>query len=135
MSLSKLDKQDAIVYGALGLSFAAMLLLKSGDLIQGINNQSLISKNAATAAKDNRVAEQRFSLGCNTGFVLSDGNTNLIAGEVPLDLATRSPLAPGAVLCDRTGATAIVSADGLISDIRVSARVRKTYIDKGLGGQ
>lgn len=135
MSLSNLDKQDRIVYGVLGLSFVALLLFRSGDLVKGINNQSMISENARIAAKDNAVAEQRFSLGCNTGFVLADGNTNLIDDQVPLDIQTKSPLAPGAVLCDRTGATAIVSPEGLISDIRVSARVRKTYIDKGLGGQ
>lgn len=135
MSLSKFDRQDFIVYAALGLSFLALLGFKAGDLLQGIANQTQISENAQIVAKDNRVAEQRFSLGCNTGFVLASGNTNLIDGEVPLDVATRSPLAPGAVLCDRTGATAIVSPDGLISDIRVSARVRKTFIDKGLGGQ
>lgn len=135
MSLSKLDRQDLIIYGALGLSFLALLLIKSGDLVQGITNQSTISGNAQIAAKDTRIAEQRFSLGCNTGFVLSDGSTKLLEGEVPLDIATRRPLSRGGLLCDRTGATAIVSPTGLISDIRVSARVRKTYIDHGLGGQ
>lgn len=135
MSLSKIDKQDLAIYGALGLSFLALLLFKGRDLIGSIHNQSTITQNSQIAAKDNRVAESRFSLGCNTGFVLPNGNTNLIAGETPLDAATRSPIAPGAVLCDRTGATAIVSPSGVISDIRVSARVRKTYIDRGLGGQ
>jgi len=135
MTISKLDKQDLAIYGALGLSFLALLLFKGGDLMAGIANQTAITKNSQIAAKDNRVAEQRFSLGCNTGFITASGNTSLIDGEIPLDIITRSPLAPGAVLCDRTGATAIVSPDGLISDIRVSARVRKTYIDRGLGGQ
>lgn len=138
MTLSKrknFDTQDAIVYGTLGLSFAAILLFKSGDFMKGISNQSRITENAQIAAKDNRVAEQRFGLGCNTGFTLADGSTNLIDGQVPLDAIAKTPIAPGAVLCDRTGATAIVSPDGLISDIRVSARVRKTFIDKGLGVQ
>jgi len=110
----------------LGLSFLALFLFKSGDLIEGINAQSLVSRNASSAAKDSRIAEKRFG-NCNTGFVLADGTPNLIDGETPLDIRSRTPLAPGALLCDETGATAIVDKNGTISDIRVSATVRKAY--------
>lgn len=124
--MQNIDQQDQIIYGVLGLSFLALLLFKSGDLIEGINAQSLVSRNASSAAKDSRIAEKRFG-NCNTGFVLSDGTPNLIDGETPLDIRSRTPLAPGALLCDETGATAIVAKDGTISDIRVSATVRKAY--------
>ena len=124
--MQNIDRQDQIIYGVLGLSFLALLLFRSGDLIEGINAQSLVTRNASSAAKDSRIAEKRFG-NCNTGFVLRDGTPNLIEGEVPLDIRSRTPLAPGAWLCDETGATAIVSKDGTISDIRVSASVRKAY--------
>ena len=124
--MTNLDQQDKIIYGVLGLSFLALLLFRSGDLIEGINAQSLVTRNASSAAKDSRIAEKRFG-NCNTGFVLTDGTPNLIEGEVPLDIRSRTPLAPGAWLCDETGATATVARDGTISDIRVSASVRKAY--------
>ena len=124
--MQNIDRQDQIIYGVLGLSFLALLLFKSGDLIEGINSQSLVTRNASSAAKDSRIAEKRFG-NCNTGFVLTDGTPNLIEGEVPLDIRSRTPLAPGAWLCDETGATATVARDGTISDIRVSASVRKAY--------
>ena len=59
--------------------------------------------------------------------MLTDGTPNLIEGEVPLDIRSHTPLAPGAWLCDETGATATVARDSTISDIRVSATVRKAY--------
>ena len=124
--MQNIDRQDQIIYGVLGLSFLALLLFRSGDLIEGINAQSLVTRNASSAAKDSRIAEKRFG-NCNTGFVLTDGTPNLIEGEVPLDIRSRTPLAPGAWLCDETGATATVARDGTISDIRVSASVRKAY--------
>jgi hypothetical protein len=124
--MQTIDQQDKIIYGVLGLSFLALFLFKSGDLIEGINAQSLVSRNASSAAKDSRIAEKRFG-NCNTGFVLADGTPNLIDGETPLDIRSRTPLAPGALLCDETGATAIVDKNGTISDIRVSATVRKAY--------
>ena len=125
--MQTIDQQDKIIYGVLGLSFLALLLFKSGDLIEGINAQSLVTRNASSsAATDSRIAEKRFG-NCNTGFVLTDGTPNLIEGEVPLDIRSRTPLAHGAWLCDETGATATVARDGTISDIRVSASVRKAY--------
>ena len=124
--MQNIDRQDQIIYGVLGLSFLALLLFKSGDLIEGINSQSLVTRNASSAAKDSRISEKRFG-NCNTGFVLTDGTPNLIEGEVPLDIRSRTPLASGSILCDETGATAIVAKDGTISDIRVSASVRKAY--------
>ena len=124
--MQNIDRQDQIIYGVLGLSFLPLLLFRSGDLIEGINAQSLVTRNASSAAKDSRIAEKRFG-NCNTGFVLTDGTPNLIEGEVPLDIRSRTPLAPGAWLCDETGATATVARDGTISDIRVSASVRKAY--------
>ena len=124
--MQNIDRQDQIIYGVLGLSFLALLLFKSGDLIEGINAQSLVSRNASSAAKDSRIAEKRFG-NCSSGFVLADGTPNLIEGETPLDIRSLTPLASGSVLCDETGATAIVAKDGTISDIRVSATVRKAY--------
>ena len=124
--MQTIDQQDKIIYGVLGLSFLALLLFKSGDLIEGINAQSLVSRNASSGAKDSRIAEKRFG-NCNTGFALANGTPNLIEGETPLDIRSLTPLASGAVLCDETGATAIVNKDGTISDIRVSASVRKAY--------
>ena len=124
--MQTIDRQDQIIYGVLGLSFLALLLFKSGDLIEGINAQSLVSRNASSGAKDSRIAEKRFG-NCNTGFALADGTPNLIEGATPLDIRSLTPLASGSVLCDETGATAIVAKDGTISDIRVSATVRKAY--------
>ncbi|MEX0272475.1 hypothetical protein AB3R30_25505 [Leptolyngbyaceae cyanobacterium UHCC 1019] len=124
--MNTIDQQDKIIYGVLGLSFLALLLFKSGDLIQDINAQSLVSRNASVAAKDSRIAEKRFG-NCNTGFVLADGTPNLIEGETALDIRSRTPLGKGSILCDETGATAIVDRQGTISDIRVSATVRKAY--------
>ena len=124
--MQNIDRQDQIIYGVLGLSFLALLLFKSGDLIEGINSQSLVTRNASSAAKDSRISEKRFG-NCNTGFVLADGTPNLIEGETPFDIRSRTPLASGSILCDETGATAIVAKDGTISDIRVSATVRKAY--------
>ena len=124
--MQTIDQQDQIIYGVLGLSFLALLLFRSGDLIEGINAQSLVSRNASSGAKDSRIAEKRFG-NCNTGFALADGTPNLIEGETPLDIRSLTPLARGSVLCDETGATAIVAKDGTISDIRVSASVRKAY--------
>ena len=124
--MQNIDRQDQIIYGVLGLSFLALILFKSGDLIEGINAQSLVSRNASSAAKDSRIAEKRFG-NCSSGFVLADGTPNLIEGEVPLDIRSRTPLASGGCLFDETGATAIVAKDGTISDIRVSASVRKAY--------
>ena len=124
--MNQIDQQDKIIYGVLGLSFLALLLLKGGDQIEGINAQSLVSRNASSAARDSRIAEKRFG-NCSSGFVLSDGTPNLIEGEVPLDIRSRTPLASGGCLFDETGATAIVAKDGTISDIRVSATVRKAY--------
>lgn len=131
MSLEKIDRQDLYVYGALALSFLALLLFKSGDLIQGLSNQSTINRNAQVSAKDNAIAQRRFSLGCNTGTVMSNGSPNLMQGETPLDIRTRTPIPPGALLCDETGATAIVGQDGTVSDIRVSASVRKAFLERG----
>ena len=127
--MTNIDQQDKIIYGVLGLSFLALLLFKSGDLIEGINAQSLIIRNASNSVKDSRIAEKRFG-NCNTGFALADGTPNLIEGEVPLDIRSRTPLASGSVLYDETGATATVAPDGTISDIRVSARVRKAYQER-----
>ena len=127
--MTNLDQQDKIIYGVLGLSFLALLLLKGGDQIEGINAQSLVSRNASSAARDSRIAEKRFG-NCSSGFVLSDGTPNLIEGEVPLDIRSRTPLAKGTCLFDETGATATVAPDGTISDIRVSARVRKAYQER-----
>ena len=124
--MNQIDPQDKIIYGVLGLSFLALLLLKGGEQIEGINAQSLVSRNASSAARDSRIAEKRFG-NCSSGFVLSDGTPNLIEGEVPLDIRSRTPLASGGCLFDETGATAIVAKDGTISDIRVSATVRKAY--------
>jgi hypothetical protein len=124
--MKTIDPQDKIIYGVLGLSFLALLLFKGGDQIEGINAQSLISRNASAAAKDSRIAEKRFG-NCSSGFVLADGTPNLIEGETPLDIRSRTPLAKGTCLFDETGATATVGSDGTISDIRVSARVRKAY--------
>ena len=124
--MQNIDRQDQIIYGVLGLSFLALLLFRSGDLIEGINAQSLVTRNASSGAKDSRIAEKRFG-NCNTGFALANGTPNLIEGETPLDIRSLTPLASGSVLCDETGATAIVSKDGTISDIRVSASVRKAY--------
>ena len=124
--MNQIDQQDKIIYGVLGLSFLALLLLKGGEQIEGINAQSLVSRNASSAARDSRIAEKRFG-NCSSGFVLSDGTPNLIEGEVPLDIRSRTPLASGGCLFDETGATAIVAKDGTISDIRVSATVRKAY--------
>ena len=124
--MQNIDQQDQIIYGVLGLSFLALILFKSGDLIEGINAQSLVTRNASSAAKDSRIAEKRFG-NCSSGFVLSDGTPNLIEGETPLDIRSRTPLATGSCLFDETGATAIVAKDGTISDIRVSASVRKAY--------
>ena len=127
--MNQIDQQDKIIYGVLGLSFLALLLFRSGDLIEGINAQSLITRNASSAAKDSRIAENRFG-NCSSGFVLSDGTPNLIEGETPLDIRSRTPLAKGTCLFDETGATATVAPDGTISDIRVSARVRKAYQER-----
>ena len=127
--MTNLDQQDKIIYGVLGLSFLALLLFKSGDLLEDINAQSLITRNASSAAKDSRIAEKRFG-NCSSGFVLSDGTPNLIEGETPLDIRSRTPLAEGTCLFDETGATATVAPDGTISDIRVSARVRKAYQER-----
>ena len=46
--MTNLDQQDKIIYGVLGLSFLALLLFRSGDLIEGINAQSLVTRNAST---------------------------------------------------------------------------------------
>ena len=124
--MQNIDRQDQIIYGVLGFSFLALLLFRSGDLIEGINAQSLVSRNASSGAKDSRIAAKRFG-NCNTGFALANGTPNLIEGETPLDIRSLTPLASGSVLCDETGATAIVAKDGTISDIRVSATVRKAY--------
>ena len=124
--MTNLDPQDKIIYGVLGLSFLVLLLLKGGEQIEGINAQSLVSRNASSAARDSRIAEKRFG-NCNTGFVLADGTPNLIERETALDIRSRTPLASGSILCDETGATAIIAKDGTISDIRVSATVRKAY--------
>ena len=78
--MTNLDPQDKIIYGVLGLSFLALLLLKGGDQIEGINAQSLVSRNASSAARDSRIAEKRFG-NCSSGFVLSDGTPNLIEGR------------------------------------------------------
>ena len=92
--MNQIDPQDKIIYGVLGLSFLALLLLKGGEQIEGINAQSLVSRNASSAARDSRIAEKRFG-NCSSGFVLSDGTPNLIEGEVPLDIRSRTPLASG----------------------------------------
>ena len=82
--MQNIDRQDQIIYGVLGFSFLALLLFRSGDLIEGINAQSLVSRNASSGAKDSRIAEKRFG-NCNTGFALANGTPNLIEGEVPLE--------------------------------------------------
>lgn len=127
--MQNIDRQDQIIYGVLGLSFLALLLFKSGDLIEGINAQSLVSKNAQATAKDDAIAQRRFSQGCNTGFLVA-GESVIASTAEALDIRSQRPLSPGAVLCDETGATAIVDRDGYPSDIRVSAKVRKTYQEK-----
>lgn len=132
---AKLDRTDYFIYGAMGVSMLALLAFRGGDLLQGIANQSAIARTSQTAAKDNAVAEQRFGMGCNTGFVMQNGARNLIPNMTALDARTGVPIAPGALLCDQSGATAIVGADGTVTDMRVSARVRKTFLDKGLGVQ
>ena len=127
--MQQTDKQDLIIYGVLGLSFLGLLLFKSGDLIAGLNAQSLVSRNAQSTAKDDTIAQRRFGQGCNTGFLVA-GESILAPTEQALDIRTQRPLSPGSVLCDETGATAIVDRDGYPSDIRVSAKVRKTYQEK-----
>lgn len=143
MSLSKHDRQDLIVYGALGLSFLALIAFKGGDFIQGINEQSQTTATAAKLAKDNKIAETRIKQGCSTGFLMGNGAQNLIAGEVAYEIRNRTPYPPGTCLMDEAGSTAIVDASGRISDIRVSSRVREKFIrdgfrlenEKVLGGQ
>lgn len=130
MSLAN-NRQDLIVYSVLGLSFIGLLAFRGQDLVNGIADQTLASANARKMAKDTQIAEMRVNKGCSTGFVLPDGNPNLTNGSGALDIETKTPLSPGTVLCDRTGATAIVSAAGVISDVRVSARLRKLYMEQG----
>lgn len=125
-----LDRQDLIVYGALGLSFFVLVLFKGGSFLQGINEQSTITTNAKTEARDSRIAERRFG-NCNTGIMMADGSPLLAEGGVVVDIRSRMPLAKGAVVCDESGATAVIAADGSATDIRVSARVRKIYSERG----
>lgn len=127
--MQQADKQDLFIYGALGLSFVAMLLFKSGDLLEGFNAQSLVSRNASSTAKDDAIAQRRFGQGLNTGFVV-DGESIISPTGQALDIRTKRPLSPGTVIGDETGATAIVDREGYPSDIRVSAKVRRTYQEK-----
>ena len=123
--------QDLVVYGILGASFIGLLAVKGVDLLKGIAEQSQITASAQQAVKNDHIAQRRFSLGCNTGFVMESGVTTLQNGDRALDIKSRAPLPPGAILCDRTGATAVIATDGTVSDIRVSAAIRKRFVEQG----
>ena len=124
--MRQIDTQDLIANGLLGLSFAAMGLFKAGDIIGGFQSQSLVSNNAKATAQDNVIAQRRFSEGCNTGFLV-DGKSSITTENIAIDIRLGTPLGKGTVLCDETGATAILDQDGIPSDIRVSAVVRRRY--------
>lgn len=137
------DRQDLIVYGALGLSFLALIAFKGGDFLRGINEQSQTTATAAKLAKDNKIAETRIQQGCSTGFIMGNGAANLVAGEVAYEIRNRTPYPPGTCLMDEAGATGLVDASGVVSDLRVSSKARDAFIRKGfrlenekvLGGQ
>lgn len=124
------DRQDLIVYGSLAFSFLALIVFKGGDFLKSVNEQSLITSNARNELRDSRIAERRFGNGCNTGIMMADGSPTIAEGGVVVDIRTRSPLSRGAVICDETGSTAVVSESSTATDVRVSARVRKIYIER-----
>lgn len=128
--MQKTDRQDLVIYGCLGLSFLALVLFKGGSFLQGIDEQSLITGNAKQEKRDSQIAERRFG-NCNTGIMMADGSPLLVEGGVVVDIRSQVPLAKGAVACDESGGTAVVGADGTATDIRVSARVRKAYLEQG----
>jgi len=121
-----IDVQDLVVYGLFGLSLVVMGVFKSGDIIADFQDQSVISGNAKATVQDNAISIRRFDEGCNTGFLI-DGESIISPDAVALDIDTRRQLRPGAVLCDQTGATAILDKDGIASDIRLSATVRRRF--------
>jgi hypothetical protein len=127
--MKQIDRQDTIVYGALGLSMLALLLFRGGDLLDGINQQSLISRTAQQTAKDDAIAQRRFSLGCNTGFLVN--GVSVIDTTAPaVDIRTRRLLPINTVVCTETG-TAIVGNGGYLTDIRTSATVRRKVQERG----
>lgn len=130
-SFSKIPPEAWIYLGLAGC-FGLLVAVKGGDLLQNMQRQSAADISAQQAVRDNATAEQRFSMGCNTGFLVN-GQPTLVKGQLPVDALAGTAIAPGAVLCDRTGATAIVQPNGLIGDIAVSARVRKAFLDNKLG--
>jgi len=121
-----IDVQDLIANGLLGLSFVAMGVFKSGDIIAGFQNQSVISGNAKATAQDNAIAIRRFDEGCTTGFLIN-GKPTITTDGIAVDIRVGTPLGKGAVLCDETGATAILDQVGIASDIRVSAVIRRRF--------
>ena len=124
-----IDVQDLIANGLLGLSFAAMGLFKSGDIIAGFQDQSVISGNAKATAKDGVIALQRFSEGCHTGFLIN-GKSNITTEGIAVDIRTGTPINKGVVICDEMGSTAILDKDGIPSDIRSSNVVRRLFIEQ-----
>jgi hypothetical protein len=123
--------QDWVVYGVLGISFLALLILKGPDLMQGISEQGRISESIRRQAKDSEIAMARYSVGCSTQWQMSDGSQILSEGFPAIDIESGQVLPPGSVLCGPNGATAIVSSTGFVSDIRVSAQLQRIYLERG----
>ena len=121
-----IDVQDLVVYGLFGLSLVVMGVFKSGDIMADFQNQSLISRNAKATAQDNAVAIRRFDEGCTTGFLIN-GTPTITTDGIAVDIRVGTPLGKGAVLCDETGATAVLDEGGIASDIRLSATVRRRF--------
>jgi len=140
------DVPDLIAKGLLGLSFVVtgvviggvtgvvIGVFGSGDIIEWFKENELTNRIAGATAKDDAIARSRFNDVCNTGF-LADGFPIISTKAVAVDIRTQRSLKPGTVLCDGTGATAILDKDGIASDIRVSAKVKRMYHDQGFHEQ
>ncbi len=69
-----------------------------------------------------QIAEQRYEDGCLLVYITGeDGQAiSLWEGMAVVDAATSQPLAPGTIVCDANGATAVLESGGLVGAIAVT---------------
>lgn len=119
------------VYIGCGVSLLALVAFRGPQLLARIDQTATTQEQLVQAARNNAIAAQRFSAGCNTEFLVN-GRSALTAGAIAYSSRTGSVLPEGAVLCDRDGTTAVIK-NGVVSDLVNAATVKRTVIDRGLG--
>lgn len=123
-------EDNGILVGC-GVAGVLLVAFQAPQMWSNFQDRQLSGQIARQTLIDAAIAERRYSLGCNTEFLIL-GKPVIVAGEIPVDLRG-VPLPRGTLLCDGNGTTAVVGQDNRATDPRNSARIKNTFIQQGLG--